>query len=132
MKKWTSLEHNGPAFPAEYTPKNFKIKVKGVSYTLPALAEEYAYYWSQKHATDYVKDPVFQTNFFKGFAKLLPPNIPASNFPADWDFSELVTFIEKDKEKKKTLSKEQKKLIKQEKADKNEKLGCFTFKDNLF
>ena len=81
--KWQTLEHKGPVFPTAYENKGWKVIVAGKEYTLAGLAEEMAYAWAQKHATDYIKDPVFKNNFWADFKKTLPKELKNTNFPKD-------------------------------------------------
>ena len=70
--KWKSLVHNGVAFPLEYEPKGFHIKIKGKTVALNQQQEEMAVAWAKKKDTPYVKDPVFAANFVNDFLKLFP------------------------------------------------------------
>lgn len=121
--KWKTLKHKGPIFPPEYEYQKFNVIVDGKKYTLSPETEEMAYAWAQKHATDYVKDSVFQKNFWKDFSAVIPSELKKTRFPNDWDFSEIVYYIERKKEEKKNRSKEEKKAEKQEKARIKEEYG---------
>lgn len=122
-EKWQTLEHNGPVFPAKYEPKGYFIYVNSKPYELSPQAEELAYAWAQKHATDYVKDPVFQKNFWEDFSKLIPEELKSTSFPSDWDFHEIEHDIEITKEKKKQKTKEDRKKEKEEREARKEKYG---------
>ena len=112
--KWSQLTHKGPYFAPEYDYIGHKIKVANKEVVLDKEAEEAAYFWAQKLATDYVKDSVFQKNFWKDFKKLLPSELKQTKFPADWDFTSIYDYIQIKKEEKKNRPKEEKK---QEKED---------------
>jgi DNA topoisomerase-1 len=104
--KWKTLEHNGVAFPPEYEPRGFKIKIKGKTIALNAEQEEMAVSWAKKKDTPYVQDPVFQENFVKDFLKLFPSEFKESTIN-DIDFGEIYAWV--DKEKRVVLDKETKK-----------------------
>ena len=65
--KWKTLQHNGIAFLPPYESKGITIKIKGEKVPLSIDAEEMAYQWAKKKDTPYVKDHVFQKNFFAAF-----------------------------------------------------------------
>lgn len=112
--KWETLKHKGPVFPPLYEYQKYEIKVQGRPVVLSQEAEEMVYAWAQKHATDYVKDPVFRRNFWKCLRPLLSQELRKTSFPDDWDLRTIVRDIEYKKEVKKNRSKEVKK---QEKLD---------------
>lgn len=114
QEKWKTLKHNGPIFPELYEPQGYFIYVNSKPYELEPLAEEMAYAWAQKHATDYVKDKTFQKNFWSDFKKHIPKDLQGTNFPDDWDFHEIIHDIEKKKELKKQKTKEDRKREKEE------------------
>lgn len=123
MNKWETLEHLGPIFPPEYEHQKYKIKVQNKEVILPAEAEEMIYHWAAKIQTDYVKDTVFQKNFWKDLKPYLPPDLQKTNFPEDWDVVSIYRDIERKREAKKARSKEEKKAEKEEKAGIKEKYG---------
>ncbi|MDH5806928.1 MAG: DNA topoisomerase I [Candidatus Verstraetearchaeota archaeon] len=105
------LIHNGVLIP-EYKPLGFKIKFKNQEIKLTPEQEEMAVAWVKKLSTDYVKDRIFVKNFFKDFKKAL--GIKEKVKPEDFDFSEIIEWLEKEKMKKESLSKEEKKILAQE------------------
>lgn len=123
MEKWKTLSHNGPTFSPNYHYQKHKVVVKGIDYTLNEQAEEVMVFWAQKINTDYVKDPVFQTNFWNDFKKLLNPELQNTNFPTDWDFTHVVNKLQMLKEAKLQYQKNNKELIKKQKEELKEKHG---------
>lgn len=119
--KWKALEHNGVAFPPEYEPKGFKIKIKGKTIALTPLQEEMAVAWAKKKDTPYVQDPVFAENFVEDFIKLFPPEFKDATIN-DIDFGEIYEWVDKeknivlDKETKKRRAAERKKIREEMKA----------------
>jgi len=121
------LIHQGVLIPKRYEPKGFHIKINGQQVALTPLQEEMAVAWVKKLGTDYVKDPVFIKNFFQDFSKGMGmSDRPLS--PEQVDFSEIISFVEKEKLIKASMSKEEKKRLAQDRkvlreANK-EKYGC--------
>jgi len=107
------LVHAGVLIPKRYEPKGFKIKIKGRPVSLTPLQEEMAVAWVKKLSTDYVKDPVFIKNFFQDFSTAFGlKNNPLS--PEDVDFTEIIDFVDREKQLKASMSKEEKKRQAQE------------------
>jgi DNA topoisomerase-1 len=126
--KWQTLEHRGVAFPPEYQPRGITIAVRGEKLALNRDQEEIVYAWAKKKDTHYVQDPVFQQNFMSDLQKLLPEGYNNLTIK-DIDFSmayrladEEKEMKEQEKERYKTLSKEQKKSISQAKKAERERL----------
>ncbi len=107
------LIHSGVLIPKRYEPKGFHIKINGQQVALTPLQEEMAVAWVKKLGTDYVKDSVFIRNFFQDFSKEMGmSDRPLS--PEQVDFSEIISFVEKEKQIKVNMSKEEKKKLAQE------------------
>lgn len=109
-KQWTVLHHNGPMFAAEYDKHNIPIIYKGKEVKLSIEAEELATYFAKYINTDYYKNPKFKKNFFIDFKKVLPKNMQTNI--DDFNFSLIKKHLDKENEKKKQLSKEEKQKIK--------------------
>jgi len=131
--KWQTLEHKGVAFPPEYQPRGITITIRGQKLVLNQDQEEIVYSWAKKKDTHYVQDPTFQENFLSDLQKLLPKsdnNNNNDNFTIkDIDFSmaykladEERKMKEQEKERYKTLPKEEKKSIAQAKKAERERL----------
>ena len=125
--KWSSLSHNGPLFPKSYEYKKLPIIVKGKEYILDVNAEEMAYAWAAKSETPYIKNKVFQENFWNDFKKYLPKDLQSSVFPNDWDFTKMYSYILRTREEKKNLPKE----VKLAEKDERDKLKAIYGKANL-
>jgi len=121
--KWSTLTHNGPIFPPEYIVQDYKITIAGKEVILSAEAEEMAYAWAQKHATEYVKDKVFQKNFWRDFSSILPSELKKTCFPKDWDFCNIIHDIEVKKELKAFITKAEKEAEKKRKEEIKAKYG---------
>jgi len=108
-EKWQTLKHNGVLFPKEYEYKKFDEKVG-------PLAEEMLYHYAAKMDTDYIKNEVFNSNFWKALKPELPESYQAKQFPKD--FSTLIYTMYKFIQLKKEETKlEKKKLTKQQKEE---------------
>ncbi|OWZ52164.1 DNA topoisomerase I [Cryptococcus neoformans var. grubii Br795] len=119
--KWTVLEHNAVLFPPPYVPlpKDVKMKYDGVSLTLPPESEEVAGFFGALLETDYAQDAKFRENFFRDFKAIVEKYPPKEDVKVKklekCDFRPMFEYFEKEKEKKKALTKEEKKAIKAEK-----------------
>jgi len=100
------LIHNGVLVP-KYEAKGFKIKFKGNEIKLTPEQEEMAVAWVKKLGTPYVEDPVFVKNFFQDFCKALG----VSGSKDDFDFSEIIKFVNEEKLAKERMSKEERKAL---------------------
>ena len=127
--KWTTLEHNGIAFPPEYQPRGIAINIYGERLILNCDQEELVYAWAKKKDTHYIQDVVFQSNFLTDFKKLLPERFQNIFSIKDIDFSEAFTLLDQEKKVKereieriRNLPREEKKKLLSEKRAEREKL----------
>ena len=108
--KWQKLQHNGILFPPDFESKGIRIKIRGESISLDILQEEMIYQWAKKKDTPYVQDKVFQKNFVADFAKTF--NGKYKNLTlSEIDFSNPFKIVDKEKDAKELLTKEQKKAL---------------------
>jgi len=110
IKQWTVFKHNGPMFPPEYVPHKIPIIVKNKNIVLPPLAEEYATMFAKYIDTKYYEINNFRKNFWKDFKPTLG-NIDINSLE-EIDFSLIKKHLEKEKEKNKLITKEEKDRIK--------------------
>jgi DNA topoisomerase I len=127
--KWTELEHNGVAFPPDHVQRGINIKILGEVYFLNREQEELIYAWAKKKDTHYVRDPVFQSNFLSDFRKAIPDRFKSVQKIDDIDMSEAFSLVDKEasireaeKIRIKSLPREEKKRISQEKKLEKERL----------
>jgi DNA topoisomerase-1 len=111
------LHHNSILVPPRYEGKGLTIKVKGEVIKLTAEQEEMAMAWAKKVGTAYVEDPVFAKNFHCDFSKKLGINVK----PGDVDYSDVIVVVEKEREWKASLSREEKKRLAAERKAAREK-----------
>jgi len=119
--KWKTLQHNGILFPPPFESKGIKIKIKGESVDLTLDQEEMVYQWAKKKDTPYVQDKVFQKNFTKDFAKTLPSKFKNIKYE-DIDFSQAYKLVDKEKDQKEMMSKEEKKELAKKRKEIREEL----------
>ena len=102
------LIHNGTLFP-KYEPRGFKIIVQGKRVVLTPQQEEMAVAWVRKLGTEYAEDPVFAKNFFRGFCGALGLSDKLGS--KDFDFSEIVKYVEDERARRLSMGRDEKKRI---------------------
>ena len=108
VTKIKQLIHNGVIIPA-YEPRGFTIKYRGDKLQLTPAQEEMAVAWVKKLGTDYVKDQVFVKNFAENFSKALA--LETTTNMEDLDFSEIKSWVEAEKSRKESMTREEKKAL---------------------
>jgi len=115
--KWKTLQHNGILFPPDFESKGIKMKIRGENVPLNLLQEEMVYQWSKKKDAPkpgviekYIEDPTFQKNFVSDFSKAFNGKFKNLQY-ADIDFSIPYKLVDKEKEEKELLTKEDKKAL---------------------
>ena len=119
--KWKTLQHNGILFPPAYEAHGIKIKIKGESVDLDLNQEEMIYQWAKKKDTPYAQDKVFQKNFTQDFAKTLPSKFKDISYQ-DIDFSHAYKIVDKEKDLREMMTKEEKKALAVKRKELREKL----------
>ena len=119
--KWKTLQHNGILFPPDFESKGIKIKIKGQSVDLNILQEEMVYQWAKKKDTPYAQDKVFQKNFTSDFAKTLNSKFNKISYQ-DIDFSQAYKIVDKEKDLKEMMSKEEKKKLAKKRKELKEEM----------
>ena len=119
--KWKTLQHNGILFPPAYEAHGIKIKIKGESVDLDLNQEEMIYQWAKKKDTPYAQDKVFQKNFTEDFAKTLSPKFKNISYQ-DIDFSHAYKIVDKEKDLREMMTKEEKKALAIKRKELREKL----------
>lgn len=111
-KKWNTLEHNGVLFPPEYIKHNIPVLYQGQQIILDQEAEEIATLYAKYIETDYVKNKVFNRNFWKDWRRVLGDHHIIQKLE-DVDFRLIYEHLLRIKEEKK-LNPEEKEKKKQE------------------
>ncbi|KAK9702291.1 DNA topoisomerase 1 [Basidiobolus ranarum] len=128
--KWNTLQHNGVLFPPDYIPHGVKMKYEGKVIELLPEAEEVAGFFAALLGSDHGNNPTFQKNFFNDWTELIkkvyaeknqtPP--PIKEF-SKCDFTPMFEHFQREKEAKKSMTKEEKAEIKAQKLLIDEKYG---------
>jgi len=115
--KWKTLQHNGILFPPDFKSQGIKIKINGEHVEPSLIQEEMVYQWAKKKdapkpgtAEKYVEDPIFQKNFISDFAKTFNGKFKNLKY-TDVDFTQAYKLVEKEKEAKELMTKEEKKAL---------------------
>jgi len=119
--KWKKLQHNGILFPPEYEIQGIKIKIKGETINLDLNQEEMVYQWAKKKDTPYAQDKIFQKNFTGDFAKTLDSKFKKITYE-DIDFSNAYKIVDKEKDLKEMMTKEDRKALAVKRKELREKL----------
>ncbi|WP_299293021.1 DNA topoisomerase I [Nitrosopumilus sp.] len=121
MTKWEKLEHKGILFPPDFESQGIKIKIKGENVDLNLEQEEMVYQWAKKKDTPYAQDKVFQKNFTVDFAEKLGSKFKKISYE-DIDFSQAYKLVDKEKDLKEMMTKEEKKEQAKKRKELREKL----------
>jgi DNA topoisomerase-1 len=108
--KWKTLQHNGILFPPFFESLRIKLTIKGENMPLDLSQEEMVYQWAKKKDTPYAQDKIFQKNFTIDFAKTLPSKFKKISYQ-DIDFSNAYKLVDKEKDLKEMMTKEEKKAL---------------------
>ncbi len=120
--KWTTFSHNGVLFPDPYIPHKVPLIYDGKKIVLDPESEEYATIYAKFIDTEYVKNRVFNKNFFADWKPILKKGGHGEINDLDkCDFSLIVDHILKHKEAKANMSKEEKTKLKEQKDKFEEK-----------
>ena len=119
--KWKKLQHNGILFPPEYEKQGITIKIKGESINLDINQEEMVYQWAKKKDTPYAQDKVFQKNFTGDFVKTLDSKFKKISYE-DIDFTSAYKIVDKEKDLKEMMTKEDRKALAVKRKELREKL----------
>ncbi|UCC33586.1 MAG: DNA topoisomerase I [Candidatus Bathyarchaeota archaeon] len=99
------LQHKGVLVPPQSEGIGLTIMVKGNRIRLTSEQEEMALAWTRKVGTSYVEDDVFARNFHHDFSKRLGAAVELGEV----DYSEVLSFVQRERIRKANLSKEERK-----------------------
>ncbi|GMJ15977.1 MGOUN 1, TOPOISOMERASE 1, DNA topoisomerase I alpha, FASCIATA5 [Hibiscus trionum] len=120
QKKWSTLVHNGVIFPPSYKPHGVKMLYDGRPVDLTPEQEEVATMFAVMKDTDYMSKPQFKKNFWEDWSKILGKSHIIKGLDK-CDFTPIYEWHLEEKEKKKQMSTEEKKALKEEKLKLEEK-----------
>ena len=114
--KWTTFSHNGVLFPDPYIPHKIPLIYDGKKIVLDSESEEYATIYAKFIDTEYVKNKIFNKNFFSDWKKYLKKGgfSEITNLEK-CDFSLIIKYLIGKKEAKENMTKDQKQKIKDQK-----------------
>ena len=107
--KWKTLQHNGILLPPPYVRQDIKFKIKGVDTQLNDLQEEMVYHWAKKKDTPYVQDAGFRKNFVNDFMATFGGKLKFKY--ADLDFEDAFKLVDREKEARLLMTKEERKEL---------------------
>ncbi|XP_062335733.1 DNA topoisomerase I, mitochondrial isoform X2 [Osmerus eperlanus] len=125
-RKWSSLEHRGPLIPPPYEPipSNVNFYYNGELVKLSLTAEEVATFYAKMLDHEYTTKPVFQENFFTDWREEMTSDERALiRKLSKCDFTEINKYFLLKAEERKALTKEQKKVLKEEASQLTEEYG---------
>ena len=114
--KWKTLSHNGVLFPPEYIKHNIPVIYNGEKIILDKSQEEVATLYSKYIDTEYVKNRIFNQNFWNDWRRFLGREHIIQSLQG-CDFRLIYDYILQSKEEKKKLTES----MKEEKAEMEEK-----------
>jgi DNA topoisomerase-1 len=114
-QRWATLSHNGVLFPPPYQPHGVPIYYEGKEFQMTPEEEEVATMFAVLRENEYYRQETFRKNFFVSWLKILNKRgdhpikrLEYVTFDAIWEWHL------KEKEKRNTLSREEKKKVKAE------------------
>ena len=119
---WSTLEHNGVVFPPPYQAHGIPLVYDGHDVKLLPHEEEVATFFAVMKDTDYAQKDIFVKNFFDGFKKTLRGG--PHGFIKDFkkcDFTKIYMWNLQERERKTSVSAEEKRKVKAEQAAAEEK-----------
>lgn len=119
--RWKTLQHNGILFSPPYEQKGIKVRIRGKPVKLDALQEEMIYQWAKKKDTPYILDRVFQDNFTADLAKMLGLDMSDLKYD-EIDFADAYRLVDRERIKRVTMSKEDRKELREQRKKIREKL----------
>ena len=103
--KWKTFSHNGVLFPPEYVQQFIPVLYNNKKITLSKQAEEVAMLYAKYIDTEYVKNKIFNKNFWNDWKKILGSSHEIQNLE-DCNFSlmhgHIIDMQEQSKQHKKT------------------------------
>lgn len=130
--QWRTLEHNGVLFPPPYKPHHVPLLYNGKEVELTPVQEEVATFFAAiPNDGPQLGNPktakIFTKNFFADFKKVLGKSHEIKSFDG-CDFSRIAAHLDKQREDKKNMTKEEK-LPEKEKKEKEMYTNGFAFVD---
>lgn len=116
--KFTTIVHNGVVFPKPFEeyPENIKNQSQFLK-SLTKLGQEMFFHYATKRDTDYVKDKIFNNNFWSDLKQQVKEEYKKCQFPEDFrkEIDIIFDWNTVRKEQKKLFNKEHKEELEKEK-----------------
>ncbi|XP_047065578.1 DNA topoisomerase 1 beta-like [Lolium rigidum] len=119
-KKWSTLVHNGVLFPPPYKPHGVQMLYNGQPVTLTPEQEEVATMFAVMKDTEYASKETFTNNFFNDWRNILGTKHVVKKFQ-HCDFTPIYEWHLQEKEKKKQMTTEEKKALREERVKQDDK-----------
>ncbi|KAM0866745.1 hypothetical protein ACQ4PT_042423 [Festuca glaucescens] len=119
-KKWSTLVHNGVLFPPPYKPHGVQMLYNGKPVDLTPEQEEVATMFAVMKDTEYASKETFTNNFFNDWRNILGTKHVVKKFQL-CDFTPIYEWHLQEKEKKKQMTTEEKKALREERVKQDDK-----------
>eukprot|EP00756_Hemistasia_phaeocysticola_P054798 Hpha_TRINITY_DN3070_c0_g1::TRINITY_DN3070_c0_g1_i1::g.138583::m.138583/K03163/TOP1; DNA topoisomerase I len=121
--RFETLDHNGPIFAEEYKPHGCPVRYEGKALKLTPEEEEVATFFAEMRDSPYYKLATFRKNFWKEWTAILHkrPEMRHVKDLAMCDFDAMYERRQRLREERKSLSAAEKKRLKEELLEKEEK-----------
>ncbi|RNC43506.1 DNA topoisomerase IB large subunit [Trypanosoma cruzi] len=114
QKRWDTLCHNGVMFPPEYKPHGIPIYYEGREFKLTPEEEEVATMFAVMREHDYYRNEIFRRNFFSSWREILDKRQHPIRRLELCDFEPIYQWHLREREKKLSRTKEEKKQLRLE------------------
>ncbi|KPA82439.1 DNA topoisomerase IB large subunit [Leptomonas pyrrhocoris] len=113
-RRWETLSHNGVLFPPLYVPHGIPIYYEGKEFKMTTEEEEVATMFASMKEHDYYRMDAFRRNFFESWREILDKREHPIRRLELCDFEPIYQWYLREREKKQTRTREEKKAIKQQ------------------
>lgn len=119
-RRWETLSHNGVLFPPEYEPHGIPIRYEGKVFKMTPEEEEVATMFAVMKEHDYYRTDAFRRNFFESWRGILDKREHPIRRLELCDFEDIYQWHLREREKKLSRTREEKKAIKQKQDEEAE------------
>jgi DNA topoisomerase I len=119
-RRWETLSHNGVLFPPAYEPHGIPIYYEGKEFKMTPEEEEVATMFAVMKEHDYYRTEAFRRNFFDSWREILDKRDHPIRRLELCDFEPIYQWHLREREKKLSRTKEEKKAIKQKQDEEAE------------
>eukprot|EP01063_Lacrimia_lanifica_P028446 TRINITY_DN4154_c1_g2_i1.p1 TRINITY_DN4154_c1_g2~~TRINITY_DN4154_c1_g2_i1.p1 ORF type:complete len:734 (+),score=408.16 TRINITY_DN4154_c1_g2_i1:61-2262(+) len=121
--KWKTIEHAGPLFAPLYQPHGIPVKYEGETFKMTEAEEEVATFFAIMRQSHYYQKATYRDNFFKCWTEILYQRPEGRKIKelALCNFDDIYEWHLKQREIKKSLSRDEKRKLKEIEEEKVEK-----------